>query len=135
MRTVTTFVEKLEKLRKLHPKVRSDFLMYRAKKDFEGRTFTRITVYVILRSEEETVMLAPIKVVRSLPKSADEWGAWCARNVVSTFKIGVLPGINLRTAKSWHVEQWLGFTLSYAVRKSRTTTTRGARTRAVKTRR
>jgi hypothetical protein len=132
---MSRFADRLSRLRRLYPKRRDDGLMYGAKKDFEGRTFQRITVHAILRSSEETVMLAPIKVEREHGKTADEWGRWCERHVLEVFGDGVLPGINLRTGKSWYVEKWLGFILSYAVRKSRTTATRGARSRAVKTRR
>ena len=130
-----SIADKLRQLRRSLPRKGAGGFLYFSKEDTQ-RASKRIKVYALLLSEENTAMLAHIVVKKKTPHDAQWWAAWCSLNVVMVFRNGVLPGINLRTAKAWHVEQWLGFCLtaseSNAVLTPKAPATRRPRNRANK---
>ncbi len=105
-----SITDRLKQLRQALPRKKGPFL-YAHASDMQ-RSTKRIKVYAVLLSEENTAMLAHIIVTKRAPHPIFWWSAWCSANVVNIFRNGVLPGLNLRTAKAWHVDQWLGFSLT-----------------------
>jgi hypothetical protein len=100
--------ERLELLRRLAPKRSRYGQLYRDRVETEGKP-KRITMYTLLESDEGTHMVHEAVFNKQEGKTAKEWAAWFSRNFYNCYRNGVLPGVALRTEKTWRVKRVLGW--------------------------
>lgn len=118
--------EKLDRIKAATPHVSQYGQLYKHKADLR-RKWSRVTLYTLFVSDEATHLLRNHVFQSTRPKSARDWDAWF-RTLVnpddghvhgdSTDNMtrlsfiqsrSVLPGLALRTSKSWAVQRIIGW--------------------------
>ncbi len=129
--------DKLDRIRKSTPKRSAFGQLYKAVKETRAR-HSRVTLYVLFISEEATHLLRNHVFQSSYPKTAQQWHRWFGQLVNDVdgsdtepttmqrltyiHERSVLPGLALRTSKSWSVRSiigWVGGAKRNAVFKPR----------------
>lgn len=101
--------EKIQRLQRAAPKVSPFGQLYAVKADTTGK-FKRITLHTLFRSDENTHLLRPHVFTKKSAMTPQQWHAWFAEHLTDIHKNAVLPGLAVRTSKSWAVEKILGWT-------------------------
>jgi len=100
---------KLDNIRKMYPKGPTVYgEIYAGKRDDKKR-FKRVTLYTLFVSDENTHLLRPHVFETQGTRNAKMWAAWFAAKLQDIHEQAVLPGIGVRTNKSWAVKQILGW--------------------------
>lgn len=101
--------EKLEMIRRLVPKGPTEFgQLYAAKEDTQ-RTYERITLHTIFKSDENTHMIRPHVFVAKKARTAEEWHVWLSTHVDEIQRGPVLSGLNARTGKQYFIFKIIGW--------------------------
>lgn len=100
--------KRFEQLRRIAPKHSTTGQMYKDGAHLKLR-FRRVTLYVLLVSEENTHMMHPAIFKRDHAMTSKEWAGWFSRNFAKIYTGSILPGIALRTSKSWSVRKIIGW--------------------------
>lgn len=101
--------EKIARLQRAAPNISKFGQLYQSKAETTG-AYKRITLHTLFKSDEGTHLLRPHVFNKKTPMNAAQWHAWLAENLTAIHKDAVLPGIAIRTSKSWAVERILGWT-------------------------
>lgn len=102
--------EKLDNLRRITPLGPSEFgQLYSAAADLT-RSYKRISVWTIFRSDKNTHLIRP-HVFESKKKARTplEWNAWLARNLDEIQRKDVLGGLKRRTGRTYFIYKRLGW--------------------------
>jgi hypothetical protein len=112
--------DKLDRIRKLYPKgPTSNGQLYSGSlREAESGRWKKVTLYTLFISDENTHLLRPHVFDSQRARSASQWSAWFAKNLRDIHVKAVLPGIGVRTNKSWAVKQILGWAPLHAKHKS-----------------
>lgn len=101
--------EKIERLQRAAPKVSKFGQLYAVKADTE-RKYKRIVLHTLFRSDENTHLLRPHVFTKKAAMTPQQWHAWLSEHLTDIHKNAVLPGLAVRTSKSWAVERIIGWT-------------------------
>jgi hypothetical protein len=100
--------EKIERLRRAAPHVSNHGQLYKNVRDTKRR-YKRVTLYTLFFSEERTHLLRNHVFDSKSPRSPTQWAEWFAANLTEIHHNAVLPGLAIRTGKSWAVQRILGW--------------------------
>lgn len=136
---------KLERLKRIAPKGPTSFGQFYAVIADTRKSYKKITLYTMFRSDENDVMIRDhiFDRKRSEAKTPQEWSQWFAKNVplddlnptrdlmprlTVIQKRAILPGLRTKTGiLSWRVERILGWIGSGTGRKKRKRVVRKSR--------
>lgn len=106
--------DKLDRIRSAYPKGPTAYgQLYSGA--LPRKRWKSITLYTLFVSDERTHLLRPhIFETNHASRNAKQWAAWLAKNLADIHLKAVLPGIGVRTAKSWAVKQILGWSAGKA---------------------
>ena len=101
---------KLDKLRASAPNGPTRYGQLYAAKSETKWSYSQITLHTLFVSEENSHLIRPHVFKKERPMTAAEWHAWLAKNLEHIHKTAVLPGLAIRTSKSWAVQRIIGWT-------------------------
>jgi hypothetical protein len=101
---------KLKQLRASAPKGPSQHGQLYATADARKRSYKRVTLHTLFISEENTHLLRPHVFEKAEALTPAQWADWFATNLHTVHVNAVLPGLAIRTSKSWAVERIIGWT-------------------------
>ena len=105
-----TVGQRLDALRALAPKGPSPLGQIYADDADLQRSYTRITVWTVFRSDANTHLVRPhVFDKKNKALSPLEWHAWLARNLDKIQRVNVIPGLNKRTGRVYFVYKRLGW--------------------------
>jgi hypothetical protein len=108
--------DKLDRIRKLYPKGPTPQGQIYSGKLTRG-SFRKVTLYTLFKSDENTHLLRPhIFESGKRARSAAQWSDFFSTNLKDIHINAVLPGIGIRTDKSWTVARILGWSAGDAQR-------------------
>lgn len=100
--------EKIERLQRAAPHASPHGQLYKNVRETK-RSYKRVTLYTLFFSEERTHLLRNHVFDSKTPRTPAQWGAWFASNLRDIHHNAVLPGLAIRTGKSWAVQRILGW--------------------------
>lgn len=112
--------DKLDRIRKQYPKgPTANGQIYKGIRP--AKSFKRVTLYTLFVSDEGTHLLRPHIFESQRSRNAEAWARWFAGHLRDIHIKAVLPGIGIRTSKSWAVKQILGWSanVKHAANNSR----------------
>lgn len=113
---MTTIGERVEHIRKLFPNGPNQYgQLYRDNSD-ASRNFQKVTLYTIFQSDSETSDTGHTYLLRNhlfeskkARRTPEQWSQWFEKNLTEIHRVGVLPGLQIRTGKVWSVLKILGW--------------------------
>jgi hypothetical protein len=100
--------DKIAKLRRAVPKHTASGQLY-AKIIETRRLYTRVTLYTLFVSNENTHMLRDHVFNCIDPRTPKQWAEWFTEHLQDIHRQAVLPGIAVRTNKQWAVQRIIGW--------------------------
>jgi hypothetical protein len=82
--------------------------MYHAAAELK-KSYKRVTLYTLFVSTENTHLLRNHLFEAKRARSGKQWAEWFREHLREVHENGVLPGIALRTGKTWAVAQIIGW--------------------------
>lgn len=122
--------DKLDMLRAAVPKGPTRFGQLYAVASETRRKYRRVTLHTLFISEENTHLLRPHVFRKESALTPAQWSDWFGANLTRIHKDFVLPGIAIRTSKSWAVERIIGWSGGNVEYKSNPSAIRGKRNKA-----
>lgn len=101
--------DKLDRIRKQYPKGPTPYGQIYSGKLEPKRRFKRVTLYTLFVSDEGTHLLRPHVFQSERVRTSQGWAQWFTDHLTDIHIKAVLPGIGIRTSKSWAVKQILGW--------------------------
>ncbi len=111
--------DRLAKLQKASPNCSKNGQLYKEVSETKY-AYSRVKLFTLFRSEENTLMLRPHVFIKKKPMLPAEWSAWFGEHLKEIQRLAVLPGLGVRTSKSWGVQRVIGW-VGDAKYKSRNT--------------
>jgi hypothetical protein len=100
---------KLHQLQRRAPHFSEHGQMYKSKKQ-TARTYSKVTLYCLFRSQENTLTIKEHVFVKKYKTiSPEEWSAFFARDLSKIHREMILPGLAIRTGKTWGVDRIIGW--------------------------
>lgn len=101
--------QRLASLRKAYPRMDPGTrFLYRVPSDLR-RSYSHVVAYVVLRSDERTYALHPIKFLERDPKNPGDWDDWFDEHLDEILHDKILPSLFSNKGKLWRVVQFIGF--------------------------
>jgi hypothetical protein len=100
---------KLDRIRKMHPRGPTAYGQIYSGRLLRERRWKRVTLYTLFRSDENTHLLRPHVFESERARDAKAWAGWFSKHLREIHIKAVLPGLGIRTDKSWTVERILGW--------------------------
>ena len=101
--------DKLDRIRAALPKGPTRHGQLYAVATDTKRRYKQVTLYTLFISEENTHLLRPHIFKKEDAMTPAQWHDWFSDKLEEIHKTAVLPGIAIRTNKSWAVERILGW--------------------------
>jgi hypothetical protein len=105
---------KLDRIRKLYPKGPTANGQIFSGRFLPTARFKKVTLYTLFVSDENTHLLRPHVFETHRGRTATQWSAWFAAKLTDIHIASVLPGLGIRTDKSWSVKRILGWSAGNA---------------------
>lgn len=102
--------DKLDRLRRAVPKGPTKYGQLYAVASETKQRYKQVTLHTLFISEENTHLLRPHVFKKDEAMTPAQWHDWFSQKLEEIHKTAVLPGIAIRTNKSWAVERILGWT-------------------------
>ena len=108
--SATTIGERLERLRRIAPHGPTPNGQLYSKASQTKRRAKRITLYTLFESSEGTYLLRDhMFESKKEPRSPAEWSAWLSEHLGAIHRNAILPGLEIRTRKTWSVLRIVGW--------------------------
>ena len=102
--------DRMEALKRTYPNIsrRHARFLYGRPGDMSRRS-KKITVWMVLWSEDGRVSLHKTGFEKKRPMSVAEWSGWLVVNAPDVFKDSVLAYVNRTFGSSWNIERVIGW--------------------------
>jgi len=111
---MSTIGERVQHIRALHPRGPNKYGQIFKSAKTAQRRFQKVTLYTLFVSDgsdgEETFIIRNhLFESKKTKRTPQEWSVWFANNLSEVHRMGVLPGMAVRTGKAWSVLKIIGW--------------------------